>query len=146
DSVRGAQNTLLAGGYPFAEVVFVDGPCDNQGPPPGAMARGGNANAARTDTTTTGPRNCTHFENNLVASALGVDRSPRPPLADLYRAGAVDDYEAPIRSGSTIADLDGNLWVLPRTTKLSQKGELVYDVINAKGELTKRVRLPLGRA
>jgi hypothetical protein len=29
---------------------------------------------------------------------------------------------------------------------LSRRGELVYDVINAKGELLERVRLPLGRA
>jgi hypothetical protein len=67
-------------------------------------------------------------------------------LADLYRAGGIDDFEAPLRPGSTVADLDGNLWILPRTTTLSRKGELVYDVVNAKGELFERVRLPLGRA
>src|SRR5262249_36006781 len=92
DSVRAAQNDLLATGYPFAEIAFVDGPCDNQGPPPGAVARGGNgAAAARPDTNSnSGPRNCTHFENNLVSAALGVARTPRPPLADLYRSGTVD--------------------------------------------------------
>ena len=94
-----------------------------------------------------GPRtNCTRFETNIVAAALGVQRTPRPPLAELTRVGSIDDYDAPIRDGSTVADLDGNLWVLPRTTTLSKKGELVYDVINAKGELFERVRLPLGRA
>src|SRR5581483_4271359 len=121
DSVRGVQNGLLAAGYPFAEVVFVDGPCDNQLPAPGAVARGGNATAARDTSNNTGYRNCTHFENNLVASALGVQRTPRPPLADLFRSGPIDDYEPPIRPGSTVADLDGNLWVLPRTTALSKK-------------------------
>ena len=140
DSVRGAQNALLATGYGQAEVAFTTGPCDQQGPPPGATGRSGGTGEP-------GPRtNCTRFENNIVAAALGVQRSPRPPLAELTRVGAIDDYDAPIRPGSTVADLDGNLWVLPRTTTLSKKGELVYDVINAKGEIFERVRLPLGRA
>jgi hypothetical protein len=38
------------------------------------------------------------------------------------------------------------VWILPRTSTLSRRGELVYDVVNAKGELFQRVRLPLGRA
>jgi len=146
DSVRGAQNGLLANGYPFAEISFTTGPCDLTGPPPGAVARGGNATARPDTSGATGPRTCTRFEPNLVASALGVQRTPRPPMADLYRAGGIDDFEAPLRPGSTVADLDGNLWILPRTTTLSKKGELVYDVVNAKGELFERVRLPLGRA
>lgn len=146
DSVRAGQNALLATGYGNAEVAFTNGPCDNQGPAPGSAGRGGNAAAPRRDTTTTGTRDCTRFEYNIIGAALGVQRSPRPPLADLYRPGPIDDYDAPIRAGSTVADLDGNLWVLPRTTTLSQKGELVYDVINAKGELFQRVRLPIGRA
>ena len=33
-----------------------------------------------------------------------------------------------------------------RVSTLSRKGELVYDVVSAKGELVERVRLPLGRA
>jgi hypothetical protein len=140
DSVRGAQNGLLAAGYGQAEVAFTTGPCDQQGPPPGATGRSGG-------TGDPGPRtNCTRFETNIVASALGVQRTARPPLAELLRVRSIEDYDAPIGDGSTVADLDGNLWVLPRTTTLSKKGELVYDVINAKGELFERVRLPLGRA
>jgi hypothetical protein len=64
----------------------------------------------------------------------------------LFRAGPVFDYLPVISVSSTTADLDGNLWILPRTSTLSQKGELVYDVVNTKGELFERVRLPLGRA
>jgi hypothetical protein len=57
----------------------------------------------------------------------------------------IADYDPAIRSGAVTADLDGNLWILPTTSTQSQKGELVYDVVNANGELFERVRLPLGR-
>ena len=57
----------------------------------------------------------------------------------------VHDYYPPVRSGAAIADVDGNLWILPTTSKQSKLGELVYDVINAKGVLFRRVRVPLGR-
>jgi len=38
------------------------------------------------------------------------------------------------------------LWILPSTSAQSVAGELVYDVINRKGELLYRVRLPVGRS
>ena len=57
----------------------------------------------------------------------------------------IADYYPAIRSGAVTADLDGNLWILPTTSTQSQKGELVYDVVSANGELFERVRLPLGR-
>lgn len=58
---------------------------------------------------------------------------------------SVHDYYPPLRSGAAMADMDGNLWILPTTSKQSQQGELVYDVVNTKGELFRRVRIPLGR-
>jgi hypothetical protein len=58
----------------------------------------------------------------------------------------IPDYYPPIRQGSVRPDLDGNLWILPTTSAQSQKGELVYDMINRKGDLTQRVRLPVGRS
>ena len=58
----------------------------------------------------------------------------------------ITDYYPPIRPGAATADRDGNLWVLPTTSGQSQSGELVYDVINTKGELFQRVRLPAGRS
>lgn len=63
----------------------------------------------------------------------------RPPVSRVF------DYYPPVRSGSVLADADNNLWILPTTSKQSKAGELVYDVVNNKGELYKRVRLPLGR-
>jgi hypothetical protein len=57
----------------------------------------------------------------------------------------IADYYPAIRSGAVTADLDDNLWILPTTSTQSKTGELVYDVVDAKGELFERVRLPLGR-
>ena len=143
DSVRIAQNALLANGYPMAEMMFTT-PCEAGPPPAGASGRSGGGGGG--DAPPRDPNGCYQISTNLVAAGVGILRPPSPPLADLTRHGLIDDYEAPIRPGSTVADLDGNLWILPRTTTLARKGELVYDVVNAKGELFERVRLPLGRA
>ncbi|MEP6763478.1 MAG: hypothetical protein ABJB66_04155 [Gemmatimonadaceae bacterium] len=55
------------------------------------------------------------------------------------------DYLPPVRNGALRGDADDNLWILPTTSAQSQRGELVYDVVNRKGELFERVRIPLGR-
>jgi hypothetical protein len=60
-------------------------------------------------------------------------------------ADKISDYYPPLRPGAALADRDGNLWILPTTSSESHKGELVYDLVNDKGELFKRVRVPLGR-
>jgi hypothetical protein len=69
--------------------------------------------------------------------ALAPSFVPLKEMADFYPA---------LRASSTIPDLDGNLWILPATSAQSQHGELVYDVVNVKGELFERVRLPVGRS
>ena len=71
----------------------------------------------------------------------GFNMMPDDP--DMIRK--VHDYYPPVRSGAALADVDGNLWILPTTSKQSQQGELVYDVINSRGVLFRRVRVPLGR-
>jgi hypothetical protein len=58
----------------------------------------------------------------------------------------IPDYYPAIRPGAAKADLDGNLWVLPTTSAQAKAGELIYDVINNRGELFQRVRLPIGRS
>jgi len=55
------------------------------------------------------------------------------------------DFEAPIAPGSVRADLEGNLWIVPRTTAAA-KGGLLYDVVNRKGEIFERVQFPPGVA
>jgi hypothetical protein len=49
----------------------------------------------------------------------------------------------PIQPGSVLADLNGNLWILPTTSTNAAAG-LTYDVVNRKGEVFERVQLPKG--
>jgi len=154
DSLRVAQDSLLAIGYPGAEFTL-RGPV-NCGPPDGGRgspAGGGGTGRSGRGGESGGPpppddAKCTERLRStppLVGPATFV-RPSMPPLAELYRANPIPDYPPPIRINTTVSDLDDNVWILPRTSTLSRRGELVYDVVNAKGELFQRVRLPLGRA
>lgn len=81
-----------------------------------------------------------------VAATPGVPQPPRMPMEYVApELRDVFDFQPPIRRGAVMADLDGNLWILPSTSAQSKKGELVYDVTNAKGEFH-RVRMPVGRS
>ena len=53
------------------------------------------------------------------------------------------DYAPAFALSDTRADLEGNLWI--RTTAMAG-GQPIYDIVNAKGELTDRVQLPPFRA
>jgi hypothetical protein len=57
----------------------------------------------------------------------------------------IPDYYPSVRMGAAIADMDGNLWILPTTSAQSRHGELIYDVVNPKGDF-RRVRVPEGRS
>jgi hypothetical protein len=46
---------------------------------------------------------------------------------------------------AAMPDVDGNLWLLPTLPTDSTNRGLVYDVVNARGDLTMRVRLPADR-
>jgi hypothetical protein len=148
DSVRGAQNALLARGYPAAEYrLRAPVPCDGGRGAAGSAGRGGGRSGNDAAAPPPADMSCTQV---LAGAGPGrganPNRPPIPPLVDLTRAGAIADYDSPLVAGGTLADRDGNLWILPKATKLSQHGELVYDVVNAKGDLFERVRLPAGRA
>ena len=64
---------------------------------------------------------------------------------NFVRAEELPEYKPPFFSNSVRADADGNLWVLTIPTKAVPGGGAVYDVINAKGELTDRVQVPKDR-
>ena len=68
------------------------------------------------------------------------------PIVDFVPLKEIADYYPAIRPGAAKADLDANLWVLPTTSAQSKAGELVYDVISSRGDLTQRVRVPAGRS
>jgi hypothetical protein len=69
-----------------------------------------------------------------------------PSVTELVSPTDLPDYYPPIlQSGTMKADYEGNIWILPSTTRQAGGG-LLYDVVNRKGELAFRVRLPEGRA
>ena len=154
DSLRAAQDPLLANGYPAAE-ASLRGPMSCTPPDGGRGIPGGSGagRGSRGGSESGGPPppdNGKCFQRlrttpPLVGAPM-YQRPPMPPLADIFRASPVPDYAPPTGVSATMADLDDNVWILPRTSALSRRGELVYDVVNAKGELFERVRVPLGRA
>lgn len=147
DSLRAAQNALLALGYPQAEVrLRAPVPCDggrgagDAGGGAGVSGRSGGSGAPPPSSA-----DCTQMVSGGLLGPRGT-MPALPPFVDLTRDGPIADYDPPLVAGATMPDRDGNLWILPRKTKLARHGELVYDVVNAKGELFERVRLPEGRA
>jgi len=102
----------------------------------------------------------------------GGGRGGFRPAFDPVEAEFLPDYFPPIRAGSTLADLDGNLWILPTTSTLAAQmsamipanvrsqipagmlpagmaadaSGLAYDIVNRKGELVERVQVPAGRS
>ena len=68
-----------------------------------------------------------------------------PAVAEVVAPTDLPDYYPPIlQPGLMKADFRGNVWILPATTAHVGRG-LLYDVVNRKGELVERVRLPEGR-
>lgn len=64
------------------------------------------------------------------------------PATNMVDAKLMADYRPAFRMGAARADVEGNLWV--RTTAPSDGGA-IYDVIDGKGQLVDRVKLPFGR-
>ena len=135
DSTRAAQNALLAADLLESEITMMTRG-DPTGPPPvgGGAGRGGGRGDG-------GGRGTDPSGDALSENGRGY----LPRTSEVIPLSEIADYYPSIRSGALTPDLDGNLWILPTTSKQSQHGELVYDVVNAKGELFERVRLPLGR-
>ncbi|MEP6833014.1 MAG: hypothetical protein ABJB74_06450 [Gemmatimonas sp.] len=87
-------------------------------------------------------------ETNGVSGRGLTLRSPSsvPPSTHLWvTPDEMPSYWPSIRQGAVTADLDGNVWILPATSNAASSGMLVYDVLNNKGALVYRVRLPAGR-
>ena len=88
----------------------------------------------------------------MVNSTLTIPNDgPRPPPPTMPQItfvpfNEIADYQPPVRPGAVRADLDNRLWILPATSNQSKNGELVYDLVNDKGQLLERVRIPPGRS
>jgi hypothetical protein len=77
-----------------------------------------------------------------AAGAAGAAMTA-PPLV-FVDPSELPDYRPPFLANSARADAQGNVWI--RTTAApTAPGALVYDVVNAKGELVDRVQVPAGR-
>ena len=78
--------------------------------------------------------------------AASVSLKLQPPITEFVPMSEIGEYYPPIRAGAAKADADGNLWVLPTTSAQAKAGELVYDIIDNRGALKERVRVPAGRS
>ncbi|MEP6834584.1 MAG: hypothetical protein ABJB74_14410 [Gemmatimonas sp.] len=85
-------------------------------------------------------------DGNPAPQATMGNNAAIPAIAAVAPASDLPDYMPPVlRSGLMKADAEGNVWILPSTSSLAGGG-LLYDIVNRKGELFQRVRLPVGRA
>ncbi len=78
-------------------------------------------------------------------ASVGEARSMDPTI-EFVPLKEMGDYFPAIRYGAARTDLDRQLWILPTTSAQSKDGELIYDVVNASGALTHRVRIPNNRS
>ena len=115
-----------------------------------AMASGVNNAAAAMGGAAGGGGNM-RFEMRIEAGGPGGGGGGRPqqgvqqisaPAINLVPAKELPDYRPAFKQAAVRADPDGNLWV--RTTAPTDAGS-IYDVINGKGELIDRVKIPFGR-
>ncbi|HEY5490384.1 MAG TPA: hypothetical protein VIK25_04245, partial [Gemmatimonadaceae bacterium] len=89
------------------------------------------------------------IEMNVGGPGGNASTRPQPgvqqismPAINMVPVKDIPDYRPAFRMGAARADVDGNLWI--RTTAPSDAGA-IYDVVNGKGELIDRVKLPFGR-
>lgn len=102
-----------------------------------------------------------------AAQVVSGPRGFRPSFIPV-EAEQLPDYYPPIRANSTLADQDGNLWILPATSSLvgavmgggpgggrggppgagpaAPAAGLAYDIVNRAGTLVERIQLPAGRS
>ncbi|MDF1502540.1 hypothetical protein [Roseisolibacter sp. H3M3-2] len=137
DSVKAQRARMGAvGGMDMAAmgpriVMNFDGPGGPGGPPP----RGGGEQRRVVE----GGANTT-----VVGGPNGATNMPAPPPLQFVDPSELPDYRPAFLANASRADASGNVWV--RTTAApTQAGALVYDVVNAKGELVDRVQTPPGR-
>jgi hypothetical protein len=64
------------------------------------------------------------------------------PPVEMVPPSELPDYAPPFNTGAVRGDADGNLWI---RTNLAYNGGSVYDIVNARGQLTDRVLVPTGR-
>jgi hypothetical protein len=81
-------------------------------------------------------------EATMTRSSSSPSSQLSGPQAEYVAPSELPDYRPAFRQGAARGDLKGNLWI--RTTQVVD-GEAIYDVVNAVGVVTERVRVPRGR-
>ncbi len=74
-----------------------------------------------------------------------VPQGQQGPRQTVVDAAELPDFYPPVKQGQVFADPDGNVWILPSTSRDAKAG-LLFDVVNRKGEIIERVQLPKDRA
>ncbi len=77
-----------------------------------------------------------------VTTQTVAPRAKPPAPLDSTVFAEVPDFFPPTGRNAILADADNNVWLLPRA---GATDDPTYDVINRKGVLIDRVRIPLGR-
>ncbi|MEO7999185.1 MAG: hypothetical protein ABI852_17165 [Gemmatimonadaceae bacterium] len=80
------------------------------------------------------------FKVSGTATAVVQAEIVFSPLSEM------ENFYPPFRKGQPSADLDGNLWIATTAISPIDANETIYDVVNNRGVLTQRVRVPAGRS
>lgn len=128
-AISEAEQQRLADSAAKETQAFIDAKRAEPLPPPRPDGSPGIRIAARADLATGAIQ---LMPIDAIAQAAPLDRVP--------------DFHSPVRTGSTLADTQGRVWILPTNSAQANTGGLVYDVVNRKGEITERVQLPPGRS
>ena len=85
---------------------------------------------------------------SMKPQTIQTPDGPRRITTEIALVPAKDlpDYEPAIQPGAMKVDLEGNVWIVPRTAVPTANGGLRYDVVNKQGEIIERVIVPKGRA
>lgn len=67
------------------------------------------------------------------------------PTLEFAPLGDMEDFYPPFRKGPPTADLENNVWIATTAISPSDSNEVIYDVVNNRGVLIQRVRVPAGR-
>ena len=145
----GAQAATAVAGQPSA-TSSTSATAGSQGKPVEMNARAGAgdpkaANEPKGAAPGPAANNATTSGDRAVAEqrAGAMRMPPNLPALPTVVAADLPDYMPPFANASARPDADANLWVRT-TTPGSAPGNVVYDVINNKGELTDRVDVPRG--
>lgn len=67
------------------------------------------------------------------------------PSIEFAEPRTLPDYMPPVFVGGVKSDVRGNVWIVPSSSSYAGYAGFMYDVVNARGQITERVRLPRNR-